>query len=221
MQSRGSARLHLLFRAPCLEAIMQDWQRKWLSSAWPPGEYPGQRQFSCLPTSRVFEVCLQALATWDWMCPLNKYYSREQLVDSSVKSTEKEPTSWCSSDPDTPNTSSSSSRVFWNRFCPHGQICRRLAVPHVSLLPFARALVFIAHGAGEHSGPYDELAQRLKELSMLVFAHDHGERADTHLSPHDNTVSIIQTSHWDVRFQELQFVFLLSASRLHPEREAF
>lgn len=50
----------------------------------------------------------------------------------------------------------------------------------VSLLPLARALVFIAHGAGEHSGPYDELAQRLKELSVLVFAHDHGERAHTY-----------------------------------------
>ncbi|XP_034065305.1 monoglyceride lipase isoform X1 [Gymnodraco acuticeps] len=36
-----------------------------------------------------------------------------------------------------------------------------------------RALVYIAHGAGEHCGPYDEIAQRLKELSMLAFAHDH------------------------------------------------
>ncbi|XP_023275753.1 monoglyceride lipase [Seriola lalandi dorsalis] len=36
-----------------------------------------------------------------------------------------------------------------------------------------RALVFVAHGAGEHCGPYDEVAQRLKELSLLVFAHDH------------------------------------------------
>lgn len=36
-----------------------------------------------------------------------------------------------------------------------------------------RALVFIAHGAGEHLGPYDEVAQRLKELQLLVFAHDH------------------------------------------------
>uniref|UniRef100_A0A3B4YVR8 Monoglyceride lipase n=1 Tax=Seriola lalandi dorsalis TaxID=1841481 RepID=A0A3B4YVR8_SERLL len=35
------------------------------------------------------------------------------------------------------------------------------------------ALVFVAHGAGEHCGPYDEVAQRLKELSLLVFAHDH------------------------------------------------
>lgn len=47
----------------------------------------------------------------------------------------------------------------------------------MSFLPFGRALVFIAHGAGEHSGPYDELAQRLKELAVLVFAHDHGERS--------------------------------------------
>uniref|UniRef100_A0A1A8PLE0 Monoglyceride lipase n=1 Tax=Nothobranchius rachovii TaxID=451742 RepID=A0A1A8PLE0_9TELE len=36
-----------------------------------------------------------------------------------------------------------------------------------------RALVFIAHGAGEHSGPYDEIAQRLKDVSLLAFAHDH------------------------------------------------
>lgn len=36
-----------------------------------------------------------------------------------------------------------------------------------------RALVFIAHGAAEHCGPYDEIAQRLKELSLLAFAHDH------------------------------------------------
>uniref|UniRef100_A0A8C7X1H4 Monoglyceride lipase n=1 Tax=Oryzias sinensis TaxID=183150 RepID=A0A8C7X1H4_9TELE len=36
-----------------------------------------------------------------------------------------------------------------------------------------RALVFVVHGAGEHSGPYDEIARRLKELSLLVFAHDH------------------------------------------------
>ncbi|KAG7271895.1 hypothetical protein CRUP_038147 [Coryphaenoides rupestris] len=36
-----------------------------------------------------------------------------------------------------------------------------------------RALVFVAHGAGEHCGPYDEIALRLKELSLLVFAHDH------------------------------------------------
>ncbi|XP_021422212.1 monoglyceride lipase isoform X1 [Oncorhynchus mykiss] len=36
-----------------------------------------------------------------------------------------------------------------------------------------RALVFVAHGAGEHCGPYDEIGQTLKEQSLLVFAHDH------------------------------------------------
>lgn len=41
--------------------------------------------------------------------------------------------------------------------------------------PSLRALVFIAHGAAEHSGRYDEVAQRLTELSLLVFAHDHSK----------------------------------------------
>ncbi|XP_068605814.1 monoglyceride lipase [Brachionichthys hirsutus] len=36
-----------------------------------------------------------------------------------------------------------------------------------------RALVLIVHGAGEHCGSYDEIAQRLRDLSLLVFAHDH------------------------------------------------
>uniref|UniRef100_A0A8D2CZN6 Monoglyceride lipase n=1 Tax=Sciurus vulgaris TaxID=55149 RepID=A0A8D2CZN6_SCIVU len=36
-----------------------------------------------------------------------------------------------------------------------------------------RALVFVSHGAGEHCGRYDELAQMLIGLDMLVFAHDH------------------------------------------------
>uniref|UniRef100_A0A4X2L954 Monoglyceride lipase n=1 Tax=Vombatus ursinus TaxID=29139 RepID=A0A4X2L954_VOMUR len=36
-----------------------------------------------------------------------------------------------------------------------------------------RALVFISHGAGEHCGRYDDLAQMLNELDLLVFAHDH------------------------------------------------
>ncbi|KAJ0064572.1 hypothetical protein NL108_009777, partial [Boleophthalmus pectinirostris] len=35
------------------------------------------------------------------------------------------------------------------------------------------ALVFITHGAGEHVGRYDDVAQRLKELQVLVFGHDH------------------------------------------------
>uniref|UniRef100_A0A8C6FZT8 Monoglyceride lipase n=1 Tax=Moschus moschiferus TaxID=68415 RepID=A0A8C6FZT8_MOSMO len=36
-----------------------------------------------------------------------------------------------------------------------------------------RALVFMSHGAGEHCGRYDELAQMLVGLGLLVFAHDH------------------------------------------------
>ncbi|KAM6977330.1 monoglyceride lipase isoform 2-T2 [Aplochiton taeniatus] len=36
-----------------------------------------------------------------------------------------------------------------------------------------RALVYVAHGAGEHCGPYDEIAEALKEQSLMVFAHDH------------------------------------------------
>ncbi|XP_023581082.1 monoglyceride lipase isoform X1 [Trichechus manatus latirostris] len=36
-----------------------------------------------------------------------------------------------------------------------------------------RALVFISHGAGEHCGRYEELAQMLMGLGLLVFAHDH------------------------------------------------
>ncbi|XP_065790114.1 monoglyceride lipase isoform X3 [Muntiacus reevesi] len=36
-----------------------------------------------------------------------------------------------------------------------------------------RALVFVSHGAGEHCGRYDELAQMLVGLGLLVFAHDH------------------------------------------------
>ncbi|XP_014107130.1 PREDICTED: monoglyceride lipase isoform X2 [Pseudopodoces humilis] len=36
-----------------------------------------------------------------------------------------------------------------------------------------RALVFIAHGAGEHCGRYDDLAQKLTGLNLFVFAHDH------------------------------------------------
>ncbi|XP_030875636.1 monoglyceride lipase [Leptonychotes weddellii] len=36
-----------------------------------------------------------------------------------------------------------------------------------------RALIFVSHGAGEHCGRYDELAQMLVGLGLLVFAHDH------------------------------------------------
>ncbi|XP_069875381.1 monoglyceride lipase isoform X2 [Dipodomys merriami] len=36
-----------------------------------------------------------------------------------------------------------------------------------------RALVFVSHGAGEHCGRYEDLAQMLLRLDLLVFAHDH------------------------------------------------
>ncbi|XP_022377186.1 monoglyceride lipase isoform X3 [Enhydra lutris kenyoni] len=36
-----------------------------------------------------------------------------------------------------------------------------------------KALIFVSHGAGEHCGRYDELAQMLMGLGLLVFAHDH------------------------------------------------
>ncbi|KAM5148807.1 monoglyceride lipase [Mantella aurantiaca] len=35
------------------------------------------------------------------------------------------------------------------------------------------ALIFVVHGAGEHSGRYDDLAQLLTDLDFLVFSHDH------------------------------------------------
>ncbi|XP_077849844.1 monoglyceride lipase isoform X6 [Macaca mulatta] len=37
----------------------------------------------------------------------------------------------------------------------------------------SRALIFVSHGAGEHCGRYEELAQMLMGLDLLVFAHDH------------------------------------------------
>lgn len=43
-----------------------------------------------------------------------------------------------------------------------------------------RGLVFVSHGAGEHCGRYDELAQMLVGLQLLVFAHDHGEYPQGH-----------------------------------------
>ncbi|XP_069848130.1 monoglyceride lipase isoform X5 [Dipodomys merriami] len=36
-----------------------------------------------------------------------------------------------------------------------------------------KALVFVSHGAGEHCGRYEDLAQMLLRLDLLVFAHDH------------------------------------------------
>ena len=37
------------------------------------------------------------------------------------------------------------------------------------------ALLFIAHGFGEHCARYEELATALAQQGFLVFAHDHGK----------------------------------------------
>ncbi|XP_072454438.1 monoglyceride lipase isoform X5 [Notamacropus eugenii] len=70
-----------------------------------------------------------------------------------------------------------------------------------------RGLVFISHGAGEHCGRYDDLAQMLTELDLLVFAHDHvghgqseGERmivSDFHVFVRDvfQHVDLMQKDH--------------------------
>ena len=38
-----------------------------------------------------------------------------------------------------------------------------------------RALLFVAHGVGEHMGRYDELGQFLIQHGILVFGHDQSE----------------------------------------------
>ncbi|XP_028679857.1 monoglyceride lipase isoform X1 [Erpetoichthys calabaricus] len=70
-----------------------------------------------------------------------------------------------------------------------------------------RALVFVAHGAGEHCGRYSNLAEMLTEHSMLVFTHDHvghgqseGERmviSDFHIFVRDvlQHIDIMKKSH--------------------------
>ncbi|XP_058534874.1 monoglyceride lipase isoform X2 [Ochotona princeps] len=70
-----------------------------------------------------------------------------------------------------------------------------------------KALVFVSHGAGEHCGRYEELAQMLVGLHLLVFAHDHvghgqseGERmvvSDFHVFVRDvlQHVDLLQKEH--------------------------
>nr|KAF6358610.1 monoglyceride lipase [Pipistrellus kuhlii] len=70
-----------------------------------------------------------------------------------------------------------------------------------------KGLVFVSHGAGEHCGRYDELAQMLVGLQLLVFAHDHvghgqseGERmvvSDFHVFIRDvlQHVDVVQRDH--------------------------
>uniref|UniRef100_A0A8C0ZTN6 Serine aminopeptidase S33 domain-containing protein n=1 Tax=Castor canadensis TaxID=51338 RepID=A0A8C0ZTN6_CASCN len=70
-----------------------------------------------------------------------------------------------------------------------------------------KALIFVSHGAGEHCGRYDDLAQMLMRLNLLVFAHDHvghgqseGERmvvSDFHVFVRDvlQHVDMVQKDH--------------------------
>ncbi|CAH7166369.1 Mgll [Phodopus roborovskii] len=55
------------------------------------------------------------------------------------------------------------------------------------------ALIFVSHGAGEHCGRYDELAQMLKGLDMMVFAHDHAAL--------QSALVIGETVVWEIIFQ--------------------
>ena len=38
-----------------------------------------------------------------------------------------------------------------------------------------RALLYVAHGVGEHMGRYEKLGQFLAENGILVYGHDHGK----------------------------------------------
>lgn len=74
-------------------AQLQDCWRKWVSSAWPAGEYPGRRQFSCLRTFRVFgmhDLRTDSLRLNVQILSHRRGFSRKHLVDSSVKSTDKD-----------------------------------------------------------------------------------------------------------------------------------
>ena len=45
-----------------------------------------------------------------------------------------------------------------------------------------RALIFIVHGVGEHSGRYDRLAAELhSKLDAYIFSHDHHGHGYTHV----------------------------------------
>ena len=39
---------------------------------------------------------------------------------------------------------------------------------------FDRAIAIIIHGAGEHCGRYDEMAELFRKESIYSFANDHG-----------------------------------------------
>ena len=46
---------------------------------------------------------------------------------------------------------------------------------HMNVPYSHRAIVFVAHGAGEHCGYYETIAEKLAEKEVLVCAHDHGD----------------------------------------------
>ncbi|XP_054243231.1 monoglyceride lipase isoform X3 [Indicator indicator] len=76
-----------------------------------------------------------------------------------------------------------------------------------------RALVFIAHGAGEHCGRYDDLAQRLTELNLFVFAHDHVGHGQS-----EGDRMVVSDFHVFIR-DSLQHIDLMKKE--HPELPVF
>uniref|UniRef100_H0UZY9 Monoglyceride lipase n=1 Tax=Cavia porcellus TaxID=10141 RepID=H0UZY9_CAVPO len=81
-----------------------------------------------------------------------------------------------------------------------------ISLTNRSLSCLFRALVFVSHGAGEHCGRYEDLAQMLVGLDLLAFAHDHvghgrsdGERlmvSDFHVFVRD-VLQHVDTMHKD------------------------
>ncbi|ALF05031.1 putative monoglyceride lipase [Vaccinia virus] len=77
------------------------------------------------------------------------------------------------------------------------------------MITYPKALVFISHGAGKHSGRYDELAENISSLGILVFSHDHighgrsnGEKMMT-LVQH---VVTIKSTYWVIPWEQ-QFLY--------------
>ena len=53
-----------------------------------------------------------------------------------------------------------------------GYVLYRALVIIVKFLISLRALLFVAHGVGEHMGRYNELIEVLIQSGILVFGHD-------------------------------------------------
>ena len=45
----------------------------------------------------------------------------------------------------------------------------------------SRALLYVAHGVGEHMGRYEKLGQLLAENGILMYGHDHGKDYIVHM----------------------------------------